>query len=75
VKHCTNFQERRDYDDIDMFATSCIKGHTCNLRTYTCDYWIMQHTNVQKEIEKHIDIIHGRQLLCVMVWGVENRTQ
>jgi predicted AAA+ superfamily ATPase len=45
-------------------------------RTYTCDSWIMQHINVQKEIEqKHIDIIHDRQLLCVMGWGVENRTQ
>ena len=35
-------------------------------RTYRCDYLIIQNINVQNEIGKHIDIIHDRQLQCVM---------
>ena len=46
------------YDDIDMFETSCIEGHTHVIKGHIhVIIWIMQHINVQKEIEKHIDII------------------
>ena len=85
MKHCTIFSRKVRltmlYDDIEMFATSCIKGHIHvikgHIRIYVdrnlCQDLCFLQWDIK--IEKHIDIIHDRQLLCVMGWGIESRTQ